>query len=104
VEQVWRRGEKAELRVCASPFVTRNGANGKPVRRELLRTREECRTWFCTHLKQAGCRPILERVEVGSSSAPSPGCTASDAYASGGSDATTSTKPNSLITAAVVLE
>ncbi|MEU0375190.1 type I-E CRISPR-associated protein Cas6/Cse3/CasE [Streptomyces sp. NPDC006283] len=64
VEQVWRRGERAELRVSASPLVSRNGTNGKLARRELLRTREECRTWFCTHLKRAGCTPILASIEV----------------------------------------
>ncbi|MFF3260286.1 IS5 family transposase [Streptomyces sp. NPDC002932] len=53
-----------------------------------------------------GIRPVIARRGIphgsglgvhrgGSSSAPSPGCTASGAYASAGNDATTSTKPSS---------
>jgi hypothetical protein len=45
--------------------------------------------------KPACTQPVRRGAGGGSSNAPSPGCTASDACASAGNDAMTSTKPSS---------
>lgn len=63
VEQAWRRGERAEIQVRASPVVCRNDASGRS-RKLLLSGRQDCGRWFREHLERAGCRPITPTIGV----------------------------------------
>ncbi|MFE2737117.1 type I-E CRISPR-associated protein Cas6/Cse3/CasE [Streptomyces sp. NPDC059349] len=60
VHHTWRRGDRAEIQVCASPVVNRHGTSGKV----LLHSSEECQSWFCGHLDRAGCKPVAKTIVV----------------------------------------
>ncbi|MEV6699331.1 type I-E CRISPR-associated protein Cas6/Cse3/CasE [Streptomyces sp. NPDC051453] len=60
IRHTWRRGDRAEIQVSASPLVKRHGTSGKI----LLHSPEECRSWFRGHLERAGCKPIAKSIFV----------------------------------------
>ncbi|MEV6701790.1 type I-E CRISPR-associated protein Cas6/Cse3/CasE [Streptomyces sp. NPDC051453] len=60
IRHTWRRGDRAEIQVYASPLVKRHGTSGKV----LLHSPEECRSWFRRHLERAGCKPLAKSILV----------------------------------------
>ncbi|MET7539546.1 type I-E CRISPR-associated protein Cas6/Cse3/CasE [Streptomyces sp. NPDC005507] len=54
-QRTWHAGSRIRLEGAASPLVARNCPAGGRLRREPLRSAEECREWMAARLTRAGC-------------------------------------------------